>query len=64
MGRQKEQMHMLRHNYVVAGMPARLVEDEHDLLGGTRADRLGKGRELGREEVDADARGQMPNRAA
>src|SRR5215469_9287232 len=34
-GRQEEQMDVLGHAQVHAGMPARLIEDEHDLLLGT-----------------------------
>src|SRR5215472_9043884 len=52
-------MDVLRHLPLGTRMPARAVEDEHDLLLGTSALRLGKGGQFGSEEGDVDAGGQM-----
>jgi hypothetical protein len=45
-GRQQEQVDMLRHAQFDAGVPARPIQDEHDLLGGTRAHGTGEGVQL------------------
>ena len=58
-GGQEQQMHMLGHAEVDAGMPAGSVEHENDLLGGTGTNMPGKGRQLHLEEGDADGGGQM-----
>jgi hypothetical protein len=49
--RQEEQMHMVGDAEALGAMPARAIEDEHNLLGRTRADRLGEGGEFGFEDV-------------
>jgi len=57
--RQKEQVDVLRHPQFDTGMPARPIEDQHNLLGrtGTRlARKLGQ---FDLEDRDADGRGQM-----
>src|SRR5258708_29228752 len=43
-------------------MPAGLIEDQHELLGGTGARLARKGGEFGLEEGDAHARRQMKQR--
>jgi hypothetical protein len=63
-GRQEEQMEMLGHLELGAGMPARAVQDEHDLFARPSAHRLGEGRQLSREQFDAHARRQIPDGAA
>ena len=37
-GRQEEQVHVVGHREMCAGMPPRAIEDEHDPLGGSRPD--------------------------
>jgi hypothetical protein len=63
-GRQKEQMDMLRHAQPHAGMPAGAVEHEDDLLGRTGTDGTSKGSELHLKEGNADRRGEMEDGAA
>lgn len=55
---------MLRNHHVVAGMSARAVEDQDDLLGWTGAHRRREGRQLGREPVGADFRRHRPDTLA
>jgi hypothetical protein len=57
-------MDVLGHVQFDAGMPARLVQDEHNLLLGAGADLLGKGGQCDFEEGDADRGRQMKDRAA
>lgn len=45
-------------------VPARPIEDEHNLLVWARADLAGKRGELDLEERDVDGRGEMKDRAA
>lgn len=55
---------MLRHAQPLAGMPARLVQHQHNLLAWPCADRVRKGGELCLKEGDRDTCGQMPDGAA
>lgn len=55
--RQEEQMHMVGHAQLETRVPAGPIEDEDDLLGGSRARLLREGRELGFEDRDAHLRG-------
>jgi hypothetical protein len=57
--RQEEQMDVLRHAQMDAGVPACAVENEDDLFGGTGAHLAGKRRQFDFEEWDADGRGQV-----
>lgn len=61
--RQEEQVDMLGHAHLGTGMPARPVEDEHDLFGWPRADRAREGFQLHREELSAHRRCEMPHGA-
>jgi hypothetical protein len=63
-GGQKEQVHVLRHAELRAGVPASAIEDEHDLFGRAGAGCTGKGGQLDLEEGDRDTGGQLPQRAA
>ncbi len=63
-GRQEEQVDVLGHTQPHAGMPARTVEDEHNLLGQARADLLGERGQLHFKEGNADCRGELKDRAA
>jgi hypothetical protein len=56
-GRQKEQVGVLRHPQMDAGVPASAIEHEHDLLGGTGPHLTCKLSEFDFEERDADGRG-------
>jgi hypothetical protein len=54
-GRQEaEEMHRLGHREAQAGMPARLIQDEHALLLRSSPDRAREGGQLGREEREVD----------
>ena len=55
---------MLGHAQALRLVPARPVQDEHNLLGGTRADTLREGGQFGFEERDADRGRQMKDRPA
>jgi hypothetical protein len=57
--RQEEQMDMVRHAQLHAGVPAGAVEDEHHLLAGTRADLAGEFRQLHLKEGNTDGGRQM-----
>jgi hypothetical protein len=61
---QEQEMDVVRHAQPQRGMPARLVEHEHDLLPGAGADRLGEGAELGLKDRDGGGRGQVPEGTA
>ena len=61
MGRQKQQVYILRYTHLGTVMPARTVEHEHDLFGWARPHRVGERVELDREELNADGRRQMPH---
>jgi hypothetical protein len=61
-GREEQQMHMLRHAQALGAVPPGPIQHEHSLLGGRRSDRGGKGRQFGFEERDAHAGGQMEDR--
>lgn len=58
-GREKEQVHVVGHAQAHTGMPARTVEDEHDLLARTGPRRARKLRQLHFKEGNADGGGQM-----
>jgi hypothetical protein len=62
-GRQEEQVDVLRHVHLGTRVPAGAVQHQHDLLARAGADLPREGLQLGLEEPDADARGQMENRA-
>ena len=62
--RQEQPVDMLGHPQLDAGMPARAVQDEDDLLGGSSTHLSGEGGEFDLEERDADRRGQMKDRTA
>ena len=64
MGWQEQQVNMLGHPHLGTGMPARAVEDQHDLFGRTGADLVGEGPKFHREELDGDRRRQMPHGAS
>lgn len=55
-------MHMVGDAQPHAAVPASPVQDEHNLLGGTRPDLLGEGFQLDFEEGDADGGRQMEDR--
>ena len=63
-GRQEEQMDVLGHAQPHAGVPARAVEDEHDLLLRAGSDLARECGEFDFEEGNADGGGQMEERAA
>jgi hypothetical protein len=56
-------MDVLRHPQLDTRVPARPVQYQHNLFGGTGADRLGERRQLHLKEGDADRRGQMKDGA-
>lgn len=62
-GWQEEQMDVVGDAQPGAAMPARAVQDEHDLLGGAGADRASKGRQLDLEQRNGDGRGEMEHGA-
>ena len=62
--RQAQQMDLLGHAQLGAGMPAGAVEDQHDLLLRPGANLAGEGGQLGREAGDAEGGGQGEARAA
>lgn len=62
--RQEEQVDVVGDPQVHAGMPASTIEDEHDLLPGTRSDLLGKCRQFYLKERDTDRGRQMKQGAA
>jgi len=57
-------MDVLGHPELDTGVPARAIQDEHDLLGGTRPDVLGKGGQLDLKEGDADGGSEVEDRPA
>jgi hypothetical protein len=61
---QEEQVDVLGHLEPLAGVPARTIQDQDDLLAGAGADRRGEGDQLDCEERDADRGGEMEARAA
>jgi hypothetical protein len=63
-GRQEEQVHMVRHAQALGGVPAGAVEDQDNLLGGTRPRLARKGGKFGFKERDTDARGEMKQGAS
>lgn len=63
-GRQEQQVDVVRHTQPLRGVPPRAIQDEHNLLAGTCSRLAGKGGELGFEERNAHARGQMEERSA
>src|SRR5262249_37721143 len=52
-------MHVVRDPQAYAGVPARPVEDQYNLLAGTGPRLAGELRELYFKQADADGRGQM-----
>lgn len=58
-GRQEEQVEVLRHAQPRARVPAGAIQDQHNLLGRAGADLAGEGGKLGLEERDADGGGQV-----
>src|SRR5260221_9238731 len=62
-GRQEQQVDMRGYTAPRTVMPAGPVEQEHDLLVGTRADLVGERLEFHREERDVHGRRQMPHGA-
>jgi hypothetical protein len=56
-------MDMLRHAQFGAGVPARPVQDEHDLFACACSHGSGKCRQLHLKERDGDSRGEMEDRA-
>jgi hypothetical protein len=63
-GRQKQQVHVLRHPQTHTGVPARPVEYQHNLLAGTGSGCASKSRQLRFKEGNRDAGGQMKDGAA
>ncbi len=63
-GRQEEQMEVVGNAQVNAAMPARAVEDQDNLLGGTCSHLLGKRGQFHLKHGNADRGGQMEDRAA
>jgi hypothetical protein len=59
-GRQGEEVHARRHLQPSAGMPARAVDDQDDVLVGTSADSSGELIESELEEIGVDAWEQQP----
>jgi len=59
-GRQEEQMDALGHHQLVAGMPARLIEDQQHSLGGACTDSLGEVRQRQREHIRSHGRQEQP----
>jgi hypothetical protein len=62
--RQEQEMNMLGHPQLEAGMPARAIKHQDNLLRRARADGLGKGGEFHLEERDAHCGGQVEDGAA
>jgi hypothetical protein len=62
--RQEELVDVVGHLESLAGMPARTIQDQNDLLAGAGADRRGEGDQLDFEERDADRGGEMEERVA
>ena len=62
-GGQDEQMDVLWHEQGVAGVPARSIEHEDDLLARSCPRRVRKGSQLDGEEIRADPSRQMPDGA-
>lgn len=58
-GRQEQQMNVLRDPQLDARVPTRAIQHEHDLLLGPRPDRTGKDSELRLEQRDGDRGGQV-----
>ena len=61
--RQKEQVHVVRHPQLDAGVPAGAIEDQHDLLAGAGADLARELGELDFEERNAHRGGQVKDGA-
>jgi hypothetical protein len=59
---QEQEMDVLGHAQTLRLVPARAIQDEHDLLGGARSHALCKGHQLRFEEGDAHRGGQMKHR--
>jgi len=62
--RQEEQMHMLGDVEAGARVPARPIQEQHELFGGPRADLGSERRQLGLKERDIDGGGHMKDGAA
>lgn len=62
-GRQKQQMHLVGNHQIQAGMPARAIEHEHDLLLWAGADFGSEGRQFGGEQRGTHSRRHLPHRA-
>ena len=63
-GGQEQQVDILGHRQAVAGVPARAVEHEHDVLVRSGPGGLGKSLQFHREVGGGDAGGQVPDGAA
>ena len=63
-GRQVDQFDAVRHSEVGQGVPAGIVEQQHDALLGTGADRAGEGGEQVGEQRLGHGVGQVPDRLA
>lgn len=62
--RQEEQMDVVRNHHRITAVPARAIEQKHELLGGASARCLSEGGEFGGEQFGADATGEVPDSAA
>ena|SRR5690242_17663828 len=62
-GRQEEQVDVLRHAQLDAGMPTSAVQHEHDLLARAGADLAGKRVQFGLEQRDAHRGGEVEDSA-
>lgn len=62
-GREEQQMDMLGHPPSAAGVPARAIQDQHDLFVRTGANRAGEGHSFGLEERDGDTGGEREDDA-
>jgi hypothetical protein len=62
-GRQKQQVEMVRHTEALRAVPARAIQDEHNLFAGTCSYRLSKSGEFSLEEGHADGCGQVKDGA-
>jgi hypothetical protein len=63
-GREKQEVDVVRHAQTLRAMPAGAIQDEDDLLAGTRTHGLGKCHEFGFKERHAHGRGQVKDRAS
>ncbi len=58
-GRQKQQVHMIRHAQMDAGVPAGAIQDEHNLLVGAGTDLAGERGQFHLKERNADGGSEM-----